>query len=212
MLLCNEVGFFIVGEVPHVCGGVIGATDIDAFDNITNECYEFDPELRTWEKSGEMSAYRYYMGYADSPSWGLVVAGGWNENALPQSSVEQTLNGANFNDLPQLPLNLYGHCLSIVDDNTLFLTGGTTEDGFDNNTSTQTYLYTKNRGMWDRVADMPTGRKYHSCGVVRNRDTSEVEIVAAGGFKPPFHLNTVEIYSIADNQWRTAGSRLILDV
>ena len=191
--------------MPLVCGGVIGATDIDAFDNITNKCYEFDPVLKTWQMSGKMSAYRYYMGYAESPSWGLVVAGGWNEDAQPQNSVEQSLDGANFNDLPQLPLNVYGHCLAIVDDNTLFFTGGTTEDGFDNGTSTQTYVFTKNKGIWERVQDMPTGRKYHSCGVVKKQDTSEIEIVVAGGFTPPFHLSTVEIYNIANNQWRTAG-------
>ena len=191
--------------MPLVCGGVIGATDIDAFDNITNKCYEFDPVLKTWQMSGKMSAYRYYMGYAESPSWGLVVAGGWNEDAQPQNSVEQSLDGANFNDLPQLPLNVYGHCLAIVDDNTLFFTGGTTEDGFDNGTSTQTYVFTKNKGIWERVQDMPTGRKYHSCGAVKKQDTSEIEIVVAGGFTPPFHLSTVEIYNIANNQWRTAG-------
>ena len=28
-----------LGGVPHVCGGVMGATDIDAFANITDKCY-----------------------------------------------------------------------------------------------------------------------------------------------------------------------------
>ena len=52
---------------------------------------------------------------------------------------------------------------------------------------------------------MPTGRKYHACGVARNPDTAEVEVVVAGGFAPPFHLGTVEIFSVTDGRWRTAN-------
>ena len=58
--------------------------------------------------------------------------------------------------------------------------------------------------------DMPTPRYAMGCGVVRNHETSELEIVVAGGTQRNIDNNvvaadTVEIFSMADTKWRTAG-------
>ena len=63
------------------------------------------------------------MAFDYSPEWGLVISGGYDgENYL--TSVEQSFDGINFTPLPDLPIEQYLHCLAIVDDNTLFVTGG----------------------------------------------------------------------------------------
>ena len=62
--------------------------------------YRFDAALTTWQESGRMAAKRYYMGYAESPAWGLVVAGGWNEDAVPQAghSIDYGRFSGHFSD------------------------------------------------------------------------------------------------------------------
>ena len=62
--------------------------------------------------------------------------------------------------------------------------------------------------------DMPTPRYQLGCGVVRNHETSELEIVVAGGAQRNIDnievaVDTVEIFSMADSKWRTAGKNTV---
>ena len=63
---------------------------------------------------------------------------------------------------------------------------------------------------------MPTPRYSHACGVVSNPLTGELEVVVAGGAQDYNDddygdaLDVVEIFSISDSKWRTAGLDLLL--
>ena len=67
-----------------------------------------------------MSEAKGYMGFASDSSWGLVVSGGHPS----VDTVEVTKDGSNFEQLQPLPETKYAHCLVIVDESTLFVSGG----------------------------------------------------------------------------------------
>ena len=124
---------FTLGGLPHICGGRQGA-DSDA--NTTDICYRFDMDRQIWEQYGAMMDKRRSMAYDYSSEWGLVISGGYDgENYL--TSVEQSFDGINFTPLPDLPIEQLAHCLVILDENFLFVTGGKT-NGIGNN---ETFYY-----------------------------------------------------------------------
>ena len=73
-------------------------------------------------------------------------------------------------------------------------------------------------GDWTRVDDMPTPRYSHACGVVTDPVTGELEVVVAGGGQDYNDddygdaLDVVEIFSVSDSKWRTAGVALSVKV
>jgi hypothetical protein len=65
-------------------------------------------------------------------------------------------------------------------------------------------------GMWSEVESIPTARYGHSCGLLTNWGTGELEVVAAGGNNYYFGgtLDSVEIFSINTRSWRKADRSL----
>ena len=52
------------------------------------------------------------------------------------------------------------------------------------------------------MTSMPTGRYYHSCGLITKLDQGP-EIVVAGGFDVGYgYTDTVDIYTIVTDSWR----------
>ena len=49
---------------------------------------------------------------------------------------------------------------------------------------------------------MPTGRLYTGCGVVRLEDGSNY-VVVVGGLNANNRVDTVEIFSVEEQKWRT---------
>ena len=108
-----------------------------------------------------------------------------------------TMNGKAFEDLTPMPYSSYYHCIAALNSDILFTTGlGYYKD--------KTYLYYRNTGEWVPLPDMPTGRDSMGCGVVMD-DTGSTEVVVVGGYN--FYSNervdTVEIFNIEEETWRT---------
>ena len=61
---------------------------------------------------------------------------------------------------------------------------------------------------WVQLPDMPTGRWAMRCGVVVGDGNGMAEVVVVGGELPPqsgngYYLDTVEIFNVATESWRT---------
>ena len=80
-------------------------------------------------------------------------------------------------------------------------------DGSD--ASVKTHIYRSSSGQWVEVEDMPTGRLNNYCGRV-NTAQGKQEIVVAGGHHGGSVVDTVEIFSIEDEQWRTGKKASVL--
>ena len=81
------------------------------------------PANDQWILSGTLSIERSFSGYDSSESWGLVMAGG-SSKRTELNSVETTHNGETFELLPELPYANRGSCLTIIDKDTIFVSGG----------------------------------------------------------------------------------------
>ena len=86
---------------------------------------------------------RSASGYASSESWGLVMAGGYNER--DQSTVQTTFNGEAFGSLPNLPETKDRTCLVVIDDDRLFNCGGNPYP-----TDSETLIFSKSTNSWSR--------------------------------------------------------------
>ncbi len=84
----------------------------------------------------------------------------------------RTTDGVYFEELAPLPEPKSLPCLTIVDDQTLFLAGGFT----DISATAEAYLYRYGSDVWELAGQMPGGaREALGCGVVTRSDgTKEV--------------------------------------
>ena len=90
-------------------------------------------------------------------------------------------------------------CLVVVDDQTMFLAGGTSTTLVG---SKRAFVYKKESDSWTEMRSMTVGRQYHSCGY----DSINGEIVVAGGVNDAYPLNSVEIFMVESLSWRDGES------
>ena len=137
--------------------------------------------------------YHSSVALSDERMW---ILGGWDENFNYLDSTEFiTTNGA-VNG-PTLPEAVYGHC-SVKFNDLIYLTGGSTSSTFIG-TKNVWVANPSNGYAFVQGPSMITGRYYHSCGTMSIGSTSI--IIAAGGYKSPNALSSVEILDPLSNQW-----------
>ena len=78
------------------------------------------------------------------------------------------------------------------------------EDGGGWPGSNRAYRFHKKSEDWTELPNMLSGRTAHNCGVAKAMTGKEV--VVAGGYRYGSPLNSVEIFSIEDNMWRSGNS------
>ena len=127
--------------MPFICGGYNGEW--------TDSCHKYDFTSDEWQLSGTMTEERGYSGFASSDSWGLVMAGGNNDNPDFLSTVATTLDGEAFGSLPNLP-EISGidegndeSCVVIIDRERIFTCGGY-------QLSSYTFIYYSSTNSWTK--------------------------------------------------------------
>jgi hypothetical protein len=184
-----DAGGAAINSIPTVCGGYQD-------NKISDVCFQYNYQNSSWDMSGQMNIPRRSSGWAYSNSWGLVATGGYSR----LSSSEYTTDGGTFRSLKALPNGFEEHCIAVVNDTTLFLAGGRSNSG---SYRSEAYLYNRVTEQWSQVNRlMTTGRQWHACAAITNMTTGEREVVVSGGYNNSGELYSVEIYSVARNQWR----------
>ena len=65
-------------------------------------------------------------------------------------------------------------------------------------------MYNTWTNQWQQLKPMPTGRRYTGCGVVSLEESANAVVVVGGwGDIERERLDTVEIYSIEEQEWHT---------
>ena len=169
----------------------------------SERCLEYNPLSDTWDLITQvLSEPKEWMASAYSETLGLVLAGGYSNDAALLDSVDLVWFGESSLSLEKLPSRSYDACMVEIDSNTLLYIGG--DDGPNN--YNEVYKYSISDNSWSRMSDMPTGRYGHGCGVVPSRTGLGFEVVAVGGYSKNGTKNTgtstVEIYSVNTNTWR----------
>ncbi len=153
-----------------VCGGHAGR-DLD-------QCFRYNPKIRTWTESGRMSEGKHAHASSVHPEFGLVITGGLVA-LKPVDTVETTKDGKHFlrRGLPDLPLGLHGHCQVTVDADTIMVFGGCANRSGDCHSNVALKLDVAGK-KWKHLPRMRAGRRGLSCGIVGERGQPK-RIVAA---------------------------------
>ena len=101
-----------------------------------------------------MPLARAYSASAYMENFGLVMAGGYNSESNTLDSVIVTRDGYTFRTLASLPAPNYLGCLSVMDEQTLLLTGGYLDENgvysYDILTDTWTRYYTMKPSTFEK--------------------------------------------------------------
>ena len=111
---------FLLDGLPFVCGGRTYENDIVVYD----KCYGYSPLNDSWREIGTLPSPRYGSGSAVLEGYGLVMAGGINNDDGRLDSVILTKDGSTFETLDSLPTPTVYGCLTAITQTTLLFTGG----------------------------------------------------------------------------------------
>ena len=184
------------GGIPYFCGGR------SALGDSTLECFKMDLTTLEWFIDGFLpdGLFTSEAGYDHSPEWGLLMSGGVDSDFNSTGTVLRTMDGSQFDHLPELPETSQGHCLTIIDDTRFLVAGGSLQT---------TYIWDDNQSQWTDIGPIPSGSNYYvSCGVVRDPESdAPLKVVVAGvGSK-----NGVDIYNLETNNWEDGGKYSNMD-
>ena len=68
---------------------------------------------------------RYHKAWDFHPQVGLIISGGYSHQTGMMNQVERSVDyGVSFQELAPIPIRIYSHCLTIVDETIVFAAGG----------------------------------------------------------------------------------------
>ena len=177
--------------LPHVCGSGSTSAPYD-------ECWRFMASLNSWETATDnIGRDINAAAVAFQEDWGIIMAGGRKDDADCCSyNVTYTSSGQDFSDLELLPESSVYYCVTAINSSHIFVTGLGLNDK-------HTYMYSNWTNEWQSLPSMPTGRRYTGCGVVSSEDGSSSVVVVGGLTAESDRVDTVEIYSVDEHEWRT---------
>ena len=168
----DSVGGLLENSFPIICGGYS-----DSFSK--DECFILGYDTVQAKMSIERSFAASLV--VNNSLW---ILGGQSEGIRINSTEFITLDSDPVKG-PDMPEALIYHCVLKVNDTTVFLSGGYT-------TSRKTYFYNMGDAVWSEGPDMKIPRYGHGCGLVKDRTTSTLFIVVAGGYNSGY-LDTTEL-------------------
>ena len=175
------------GYLPHTCGSYYSPLD---------ECWVYKPSEDTWTKASTIPRTIDNAASAFHPAWGIIMSGIHGQYA----EVITTKDAEYFEELEPLPDYSVNYCVAAIDENTIFVTGlGWNDD--------ESFKYDRDKKEWISLPNMPTGRYFLGCGVVRD-GSGKIEVIVFGGIDTEYNekLDLVEIFDIEENSWRTASN------
>ena len=126
----------------------------------------------------------------DSTLW--ITGAEWGEGLGNSEFVTIESDGSAQSILgPDLPMQVFGHCMAKIDDNTYFLSGGYRLDT-DSIATKATFFYDMTSETWTTGPNMIESRAHHSCEVFMNPATNHLNIVLMGGYDYDFQTTLVQ--------------------
>ena len=182
------VGSFI-DEAPLVCGGHTDGSTID-------ECYSYSFEGDSWTRRADLMEPRGRSVSTLLSNQTFYVLGGYGSDTTQNTS--EALMDGQWHPGPNLPQNMYDHCVVQIDSNNVFMAGGSG--------SKSAYILDMETRNWIILDDMSVERRAPGCGLVNNKD-----VVFAGGYvSGSDDLTSVEIFNLDEMSWRTGPFELPL--
>jgi len=190
----GAVGAYVEGRVL-VCGGDSG------FD-YEQRCWSYDSVNDDWDEEVDISltrGRRYAAASLTAPDEWIITGG---EDTSWIYSFELYRDGHFETGVIPNDEGISGHCLVRISPTELLLIGGASRTAY----LADVWHYNFQTDIWTAREPMPTSRCLLSCGVVRRKNDAtglvETEVVAVGGYTSSYIYSKVEIYSVANDEWR----------
>ena len=188
----GAVGALKLNESPFICGG----------NGNSGSCYTYAGG--TWTQSNSMTTGRNLAALAPSPfqnqSKNFVVTGGITNPAALENTGELFSNGIWQALSLNLPVQIYNHCMVLVNATTLMIIGGA-QNGVD--PSANTFYFNTENGNWQTGPKLNNARSYFGCARIRqNSNSRQYSIIVAGGYTG-LVLSSVELLDAEATLWRT---------
>ena len=134
---------------------------------------------------------------------GLVMSGGHlntGSGDFTSDKMQRTQDyGVTWEEMVALPKPMYGHCLVIVDENTIFIAGGGPSS------KKETYLLDLNTNQWTPGPQMRVDRSFFGCSLFTS-SSGETKIALVGGFTKQTDIYDIATKTIAPG---TASNRIV---
>ena len=184
-------GALMQKSLPVVCGG---------YSPPTHNCVIVGKEMTT--PLIDFILPRPESGFVlinESTLW--ITGAEWGEGASNSEYITVGSDGSAQAMLgPEIPLEIFGHCMVKVDEHTFFMTGGRV---YSDHTEARTYFYDMVSRTWTLGPDMNQPRAHHRCEVFRNPATNSLNIIVMGGYdyEHQTELDSVELLDLDAGFW-----------
>ena len=109
-----------VNGLPTICGGYHSQDD-----TITDSCYQYKSGQNAFVQFAKMKTGVFWSGFAQWNNKIIITGGRSFDIAIPQV---QVVDEATTWSLPDMPVNIMGHCMMETVSNTYILIGGVNEN------------------------------------------------------------------------------------
>ncbi len=211
-ILKNDIGG---KEVPIICGG-----ETRAFNPYADECFILDKSTKQWiQIQARLSTPRKWassIAIDIGNKKALWIMGGYNGQETLSSTDIVTMDSGNVTIQagPDLPFKVVGHCQVKLNATTALLIAG-----FGRRSSTYFLDLPTSGSRFVKGPSLSIGRKWFSCGVVKDPDNQDGQVVIVtggytdedGGLKSTEILRIGSTHQGLQQNW-TSGPDLPMDI
>jgi len=198
--------WYAVGEIgidgnPIICGGVPN----------DNSCYSY--VNGDWITAPSLSTGRYGATIVRF-NGSLIVSGGYN-NDMSYLSSQELLTTSGWEYIISLPKPIHFHCMAQVNDSHIMSMGGYDGKEFLDDVN----ILDVQAEKWTSGPNLNNGRSEFSCAKIKVSQSVNTEaVIAVGGWNGDY-MNTVEVLTLEDSNWKTgpalpiriAGAQIVSD-
>ena len=195
----GAIGGLTSNRHPIICGGS------EEEHQLISSCSIF--ENGSWNSSTTIVRPREFAAASLSPypneNHSLLVTGGLDGNI--KFNTMAVLSDSGWQELPiSLPVTVFGHCMVLLNLTTVMLIGGRQDDSL---YSPDTFYFNTENEKWVAGPKLISSRYHHSCGMLRNSQSSQESVIVAAGNNGLWPLMaSVEILDVGASEWRTGPS------
>jgi hypothetical protein len=193
----GATGGLLTNNNALICGGREGWKNY-----ILDDCFSIGININPHgiKKTKSLTPYRSYAASVVWNSTTLWMTGGW-VGIWTKSTEFVQLTGTTPG--PDLPLEVYDHCLVSLNDTTVLLIGGVLQSG---TTSKATFYYDTDHKTWTDGPSLILGRNGHSCALFKSHTVhghTDTVIVTGGN-----NLASTELLNLDSNNWQSGKGQL----
>lgn len=160
----------LMNQLPIICAGIFsqGCFTLGQNDPISNLLTQ-----RSYTAGLKLDEFTFWVTGGHTLREGSFIYEKLSSTELVSLNEETRLG-------PELPIHVWGHCIAALDENSVILAGGVSNEHY---SSSVTYIYNRLTGEWSEGPSMTIDRYLHQCASFKSEaHEGRNVVVAAGGY------------------------------